>query len=235
MTPSVRTSPQVVDDPEAARVLMDPGARRALEPFIGRERSAQEAAREAGLPLTTLAYRVRQYLRLGLLTETGRRARAGRAVRLYRAAEALFVPFSSTELLTATMMGEAAFVEMQRRLVRSIGEAWVRAAGDQREIGLHLFRDSAGRLLRNVEPLPDPERPGGFFLDLLGQGAPAVWDSSGVIRLRHEDAKRLQHELASVVRRYIPLEASTEQAYIVRLALAPLVPEEGDPDGSFAP
>lgn len=57
----------VVPDPRAARLLLDPQARRCLEPFLGRTLGVAEAARGSGVPPDVMAYRVRVLVRLGLL------------------------------------------------------------------------------------------------------------------------------------------------------------------------
>ena len=61
-----------VSNTEQARLLSDPVALRHLEPFIGRSLGAAQAAREAGVSVESLLYRVRQFLNAGLLTRAMR-------------------------------------------------------------------------------------------------------------------------------------------------------------------
>ncbi|MBB6017893.1 hypothetical protein ACFP9V_00910 [Deinococcus radiopugnans] len=82
--------------PEQARLLSDPVALRHLEPFMGRTLGAAAAAGEAGVSVERMLYRVRQFLKAGLLQEVGQERRAGRPVRLYRAPGGLQVPFTLT-------------------------------------------------------------------------------------------------------------------------------------------
>ncbi|MBZ9750811.1 hypothetical protein K7W42_08040 [Deinococcus sp. HMF7604] len=227
MTLPSRQRPVVVTDPQAAALLLDARAVRALGPFLGRVLNAQAAAREAGLPISTLQYRVRQFLACGLLRRAGLQPRAGRAMPLYEAPGALFVPFASTPLVSDTLLSAASFGRWQARLTRSIGAAWVQAAG-QRRIGLHLIGSEQGLISRNVEPEPDPEAPNSFFEYLLSDQGPAVWDSWGVLSLPPDQAKALQRDLAALMGRYRSVETEGVTPHIVRVAIAPLVPEDGE-------
>ena len=85
-----------VSTTEQARLLSDPVALRHLEPFIGRSLGAAQAAREVGVSVESLLYRVRQFLKTGLLTGVGELQRAGRAIRLYAAPSGLRLPFALT-------------------------------------------------------------------------------------------------------------------------------------------
>ena len=52
-----------VTNAAAAHVLLRPDERRFLEPFLGRRLGAAQAAREVGMPVEKLAYRVRALAR----------------------------------------------------------------------------------------------------------------------------------------------------------------------------
>ncbi|MBZ9712438.1 hypothetical protein [Deinococcus multiflagellatus] len=228
MTADVGHSPVVVSDPQAAALLLDARAVRVLGPFMGRALNIQAAAREAALPISTVQYRVRQLLACGLLRRAGLQRRAGRAMPLYEAPRALFVPFDSTPLDSDTVLSEASFQAWQRRLTRSIGAAWVEAAHPRR-LGLHLIGTDDGLVSRNVEPEPDPAHPNSFFDHLLSDRAPAVWDSWGALHLTPAQAKALQRDLAGLMHRYHSVQDVGARAHLVRVALAPLVPDEDGP------
>lgn len=83
-----------LDDLEAARVVTDVQARRFLEPFIGQERTVSEVAAELNVHMSTVLYRVRQFIRLGLVREPRLEPRKGRPIKYYRSvADGFFVPF----------------------------------------------------------------------------------------------------------------------------------------------
>lgn len=218
----------IVESPAAARVVLDPVLRASLEPFIGVEQTAQGAAREAGVPLSTMTSRVRRFVQLGLLARTGAARRQGRPMPLYRAPASIYVPFSATDLTSDRLLSTAAFAAMQRRLTQSIGAAWVHAARTREQsLGLHVYWHPELGVTQNITPRPTP---GGdlnaFFWDLLGAEQPAVWDTWGVLHLDPQSAKRLQRELADLKERYHAQATGPLRPYIVRLAVAPLHPDE---------
>lgn len=230
MEPEFRTSegPRLVLDPEAARLVLDPSAVRLLAPFLGRERSAAEVAREAGVPLNTLKYRLRQFERLGLVRRAGVERRRGRPVQTYAAPPALFVPFRVTPLEGAAYLNDVLFTAMHEPLVRSVGAAWQDAAGEGRELGLHVYRNSAGRVTRDIAP--ESGRPDGFFDALLEDDRPAVWNTGNVVSLSRAEAKAFQRGLVDLLRRFARVAADDgeeRRPYIYRLALAPYVPPKG--------
>ena len=212
-----------LSDPEAVRIVTDPKARRFLEPLIGQERSAGQLARELGVDLSSVLYRVEQFMRLGLV-EVGRlEPRRGRAVRYYRAvADGFYIPFGATAHPTTETLSPDAFENLQTLLNKSIAHTWTEAAGEPLALGLHLYRHADGGLYRNITPHPDEDAPNRFFETLLEPSSAAVWDTWGVRRLSRADAKKLQQELASVFKRYQPSDAEEDREYIIRLALAPL-------------
>jgi hypothetical protein len=213
-----------VDDPAAAAVVLDPAARRYLAPFLGRERRVSDVARELGADMSAVLYRVRQFLRLGLLEVARVEPRRGRAVRYYRSvAKRFFVPFGATTLAAQEALSPQTFAELQQALNESIGAAWTEAAGDERPLGVHVFRGRDDAVLMDVVPDGDDEHPSDFFTSLLESDAPAVWDTWGSISLAPEDAKALQREIASLVGRYRRSGdgAPGEREYLLRLAMAP--------------
>ncbi|GAA1427963.1 hypothetical protein GCM10009616_06480 [Microlunatus lacustris] len=86
-----------MSDPRQARLLTDPRSAAFIHPFLARERSTAEAAREAGCPLTTMAYRVRVLQEAGLLLATRTLQRAGRPITYCRSSQDAYrVPLTAT-------------------------------------------------------------------------------------------------------------------------------------------
>lgn len=216
-----------LEDPQAARVVADLQARRFLEPFIGQERTVKDVAAALEVNMSSVLYRVRQFIRLGLLREVRAEPRKGRPIRHYRSvADGFFVPFAATPLATQEALSPHTFGAFQSVLNESVGQAWLAATGEQQALGIHLFRGGDGKLNQDIVPNPDPDEPSHFFRQLLGPDAPAVWDTWGSLRLAYEDAKALQQEIASLLGRYRDKVMETGgdaygDTYIVRLAMAP--------------
>jgi hypothetical protein len=211
-----------VQTPEQARLLSDPAALRHLEPYIGRTLGAAAAAREAGVSVERMLYRVRQLLEAGLLEEVGKAPRAGRPVRLYRAPAGFRVPFHLTP-----------FADLEAQLRRH-GRPFDRLrarAGARRLVGLGLgtrliYRSSPGAGEVHSEVFfPDPtlrlHQIGGDYMGVLWLGDAAARRVQG-----HLDA--IREELAGVGG-----EGRGKRPYLIQTALLPLDP--GDPQEWLGP
>jgi hypothetical protein len=189
-----------VDDPEAAKLLMRNDYRTILDAFVGRERSVAEAAEAQRLGLDATLYRVRRLHRAGLLVHSGTRPRAGRPVKLYRAAhDAWFVPFEALPYADL----EETFLELHVAHARALARAAARALRDSAWSGYRIERDDDGRLgMRGV-------RADGAAFDGAAAAA-GTTDAMVEIRLAPDDALRLNEELAALVQRYVALGRADE-------------------------
>ena len=212
-----------VESVEAARLVTDPASLRFLEPFVGQERSVGEVAFEIGASMSSVLYRVRQFVRLGLVTESALQPRRGRPIRRYRSvAEGFFVPFRVTAATTEESLAALAFRRWRELLDVSVGRAWVEAFGDENPIGIQLFRRPDGSVTRNIAPDPDGGRWSRSLDLLLEPASPAVWDAWNTVRLSRRNAKALQREIADLAQRYRALEQEGGRDHLVRLAIAPI-------------
>ena len=85
---------EVLTDLRCAQVVTDRAQLRLLAPFMGQERTVSQVAVLLNLSTTATCKVTQRFLNLGLLQETWREARAGRALRYYRAPAAYFTPFT---------------------------------------------------------------------------------------------------------------------------------------------
>ncbi|MEV0941478.1 helix-turn-helix transcriptional regulator [Micromonospora wenchangensis] len=198
MTGPFSSSPDTVTvaDVRAARIVLQPAKRRFLEPFLGRSRSVAEAAREIGLPVEQAAYRVQAMLRAGLLRAVDTRARAGRAVTVYRAPAEIRAP------LMVLPDGDARdfFRLVDEPMRETFLTALTRLAG-RAGIGdwaVRLYRDDEDRVRVDLAAQGGDWDPS----MLLAAGHPAVVFNWVPLSLTAADAKRLQGELMAVLARW---------------------------------
>lgn len=126
-----------VHTPEQARLLSDAAALTMLQPFMGRTLGAAQAAREAGVSVERLSYRIRQFVAAGLLECVGEQPRRGRPVRLYRAAGGIFLPFQHTPFadLEAQLAGNLQPIQAAK------ARALARVLAEVHSDGRVLYRD----------------------------------------------------------------------------------------------
>ena len=163
-----------VADPALAAFLSDTRRRRILLAFVGRERSLAEVSTSLAIPLSLLHYHAKRLLALGAVEIVREQARAGRAVRYYRAtSDAFFIP---TDLM-ANSVGAVLSRELRAGLDAAAG----------RSTGMILDLDEAGRpRLR-------------FVGDEL---AKIPWEVWRLLRLSTRAAEEFATELRALVHRY---------------------------------
>ena len=177
-------------------MLVRPEERRFLEPFVGRELGAAQAARELGLPVEQLAYRVRALASKGLLRASGSVARKGRPITLYTAAEEIRAPL---ELLPyEDVRGFFRLVDAGLREVFLTSIARLADRSGLRDWTVRLYRGEDGSIRLDLVP------SGGVWdpAELLAERAPAVVLNWVPLALSAGQAKDLQRELLALLARY---------------------------------
>lgn len=204
---------RVVTEAAVAAALMNPRTLRQLEPFLDRERTVLDAARETGVKANTMLARVKRFTILGLLNVVREEPRAGRALKVYRSSAAsFFVPYEITpsETLEVAMRERERYWEtlLRKNVVQVRSE-------DVGSWGTRIYRDTRGRLQIQAAVTPEqnytllaPERP----------AALSAWRDA--VYLDFDDAKALQREMFELLKKY--QQKAGAQRYILHLGLAPI-------------
>lgn len=188
-------APHVVDSPALAALLVNPVSRHYYSPFLARTRSVGEAAQELGCVLDTLLYRVKTFVKVGLLEVVGARRRAGRVVRLYRTAhDAYFIPHAVTPFAT---LEERLYATTEPHL-----RAWARSTARRLQTrgveGTRLYRDAYGQVWS--EGAADEHSVGGLNPEQLNDPArPPAFDVTTPLYLSTDEARAVQAALAGLV------------------------------------
>lgn len=210
-------SPLTVTTAEAAAMLADPALQGYLAPFIARECTIGQAAKELGVSTNSLLYRVKRFEAADLLRVVREEPRAGRAVKIYRStADAFYVPFTLTKAETLEALLLRMDDQLQALFYKNVARVMTQT---ETEVGFVVWRaDEAGVRTRFsagpeqlFDPL-DPEAP-----SVLPFWSPEVW-------LSPDDAKALLSEMIDLIGRYHYRQGS--QRYLLHLALAPLLDAE---------
>ena len=130
-----------VTDSRQAELLTDATSKVFFKPFLARECSVSRAAEEVGCNLNTMLYRVKTFLKAGLLVVAREEKRAGRPVKLYRSAfDAYLIPDGVTP-----------YANLEERLMRQMRPFWetvmrslARAYRERGWGGQHLHRTPEG-------------------------------------------------------------------------------------------
>ena len=206
-----------VNDPEQARLLSDQKSLRFFSPFLAAGNTVAGAARELGCALHTMLYRVRTFLKAGLLRVTREEKRAGRAVKVYRSVhDAYFVPFSATPYADLEERIGEQLGPLNGELVRGFTSVLKQIGYD----GRRLYRDANGRVGSEAG------KEARLGLDYDNPAWPVVYDARQQLYLPRDEARALQRELRGIHARYLPRrEVGAGDRYLLFVALVP------QPDG----
>lgn len=208
MTGPDSSSFRTVVTEQQARLLTDPRSKAFFKPFLARECSASQAARAVGCPLTTMHYRIKTFLKAGLLSVVREEKRKGRAIKVYRSVHnAYFIPFSLTPYATLEERLEAQAAPLFANLLGAYADA-IRQSG---RYGHFVFRQDGA--FNTSDRLPE----------LTLAGLPVVY-SDMVTTLRKEDALSLGAELRDLFERgdRLPTSDDGTRDYLLLVALMPL-------------
>ena len=137
----------VVHTVTQAKLLTNPEAVKFFKPFLAADKTMSDVAQELGCSISTLHYRVKQFINAGLLIVVREKARAGRAVKVYRSVkDRVFVPFSLTPYATL----EESFSEQLRPVWQEIESQLAKCHAHNVTQGRKLVRDEHGVVLTTL-------------------------------------------------------------------------------------
>ncbi|MGL5818694.1 MAG: ArsR/SmtB family transcription factor [Phycicoccus sp.] len=207
-----------VSDPAVAKLLVDVSRARFVGPFLGREATASDAARQLGVTLDQVLARLRLLTRAGLVAVVRTQPRAGRAVKVYRAvADEFFVPLSTLQLDRDTLRSEDYWHRVFRRSFEAV---MVAELGRHDRPGARICATGPGARVE-VQAAVAPGVP----YDEEARPAPPIVYSWRSIRLAEADAKELQREMYALVGRFVERHDDDQPTYVVGAALAPMPSE----------
>ncbi|WP_271189440.1 hypothetical protein [Dactylosporangium matsuzakiense] len=182
-------------DASAAQLVLQATRRRFLEPFVDRACTTAEAAREIGVSVEQMAYRVQVMTRARLLSACGERRRAGRTIIVYRAPAEICAPLRVLDEGDANDFFRTVDEPMRQMFLAAVTRRAGRAGlGDW---VVRLYRDD-GRIRVDLAPDSGAWDPA----VLLTADAPAVILNWVPLVLSSAEAKALQHELSAVLARF---------------------------------
>ena len=206
-------SSSVLGDPRAAQVILG-AERRWLEPFMGRERSVSAAARELGVAVDALSYRVRRFVKLGLLTFVREEPRGGRAIKIYRGRAHYRLPLAVLPAVDLLELAERLDAPMRSRYLAGFAGSLEHTDFYEWAVVCYRTADDPVRL-ELVPPLSGwtPEQ-------LMRPEVPALLFNWVPLALSPEQAKTLQAELMQLVGHY-QTHLSDVPTHLFGLFLAP--------------
>ncbi|BDP43855.1 hypothetical protein DAETH_38240 (plasmid) [Deinococcus aetherius] len=206
-------------DPQAAPRLMNGWEMRYLAPFLGREATMSQAARELEVSVSRMHYQVRRLQAEGLLRVVRVERRGRRELKVYRAvADRIFIPFErmpSENVEVALARADQPWLTL---FLRSLARVWREHPGPW---GMRFERTGSGHVRASIVPHPDSAA------GLEEEALPALFLGGWItdLHLDFEDARALRRELGEVLERYVGRGGSGR--YLLQLRLGPLLEDPG--------
>ena len=206
-----------ITDTKQAAILLEDKTLEFLRPFVGIERSADEAAVLLNVNLNTLLYQIKRLRKFKLLQLVRVQKRRGSSIKIYRAsADTFFIPFPITPYAHPEDLLLREFEPLHRRFVANFLIAGIELVGIEsvNDFGLHV------RLERNVLSVmhgPNPRKA--LNMNPSAPHAPALVNVWQDLKLNFEDAKALQGEMLMLLERY--RTKSGAGAYLAHIGLVP--------------
>ncbi len=208
---------------EQAKLLSSPESFRFFEPFMARDCTVSQAAKEVKCKVDTMLYRVNLFVKAGLLKIVETQARRGRSVKVYRSsADAYYVPFEITPFEDV----EAFFTRTRRAsdaiLIPQFAKV-IRKAGRE---GRQIYRDQKGEVWTSSS--------GGVNDTFIGledtptlrrkfQEKPIGENSSDILMLTEQEARDFAFEIHKLWGKYKKVKSKAKRkSYFFDFSFVPL-------------
>jgi hypothetical protein len=206
-----------ITDTKQAAVLLEDKTLQFLTPFVGGERSADDAAALLNVNLNTLLYQIKRLRKFKLLQLVRTQKRRGSSIKMYRAsADTFFVPFPVTPYAQPEDLLLREYEPLQRRLLAGFLEAGIAFVGIRsvNDFGLNVQLGQGGLCVNHG---PNPRL--GLTINPAVPDAPAILNQWHDLKLDFEDAKTLQREMMMLLERYRAKSGSG--TYLAHVGLVP--------------
>ena len=201
----------VLNSLEAIEALLDSRQRAAFLPFLAREASVSQAAREVSELPNTMLYRVKRWQRLGLLLETRQVQHQKGLMRLYRSsADAFFIAHHATKAEDLLALASGIYTPLIGKFLEAYVQVGQQLSDDW---GVRFERQGNDWSVRPVKSVDDQCEP-------TDDDAPPTLLDLLELQLSAIEAKSMQRELRVVLEKYAHRSSKNAKSYQVILGLA---------------
>ncbi len=200
-------SMQTITDIDTAALLLNTDFMGCLERLMGQTWTGAALAKELGVAIGSVHYRLQKLLEHNLIKIHHEEKRAGRAIKHYTAnSDAFFVPYALTNFETLYGFWLAILEPKHRAFVANLVKNAERRSTDPQKWGVALGHiDGTGLYL---QALPKPPQT---------TNDPVSWLGEEDLMLSHEQAQAFKLELRALIAKY-QLEPG-KNAYVMQVGL----------------
>jgi len=193
-----------ITSPDAIAVLTNLRSLRYLRPFMVAPQTLSSAAAELNKPVSTVAYWIPRFRRVGLVEHLGDTTRTGMAMPTYRAtARRLTVPFDKLPFDSRVELLDSGRMRVLRRFLDGLDEA----LEAEEAFSLAFFAEGEGQ----------------FAIDMVESDASrdqrGFTDGWRTFRLSTDEAREFARELEALIEKYG--HDTGPRRYVAHMGLAP--------------
>jgi hypothetical protein len=212
-----------IKEGEQAKLLTNPESFRYFEPFMARDCTVSQAAKELHCKVDTMLYRVKTFMKAGLLKVVNTQPRRGRSVKVYRSsADAYYIPFEITPFEDV----EAFFRKSRKanddilipRFAKAVCQVGREGRIIYRDVKGEVWTSSAGSLDDTYTGLEDTHK----LEQRLRQKQQMAENSSDILWLTDDEATDFIVELYKVWAKYKRGDKSKRKPYFFEFAFVPM-------------
>jgi hypothetical protein len=198
---------QTITDTDTAALLLNTDLMGCLERLMGKTWTSTALAKDLGVGIGSVHYRLQKLLEHNLVRVTHEEKRAGRAIKHYTASsDGFFVPYAMTNFETLYAFWLAILEPKHQAFVKNLVKNAERRATDPLKWGVAL---------RHIEGM-------GLYLQALPKPSqtmhdPVSWLGEEDLMLSHEQAQAFRLELKALIEKY-KLEPG-QNAYVMQAGL----------------
>jgi hypothetical protein len=212
-----------IKDTEQARLLTNPESFRFFEPFLARDCTVSQAAKELDCKVDTMLYRVKTFIKTGLLNVVKTKSRRGRSIKVYRSsADEYYIPFEITPFedveaffRQARKANEQILLPRFAKIIRQIGREGRKIYRDEKG---EVWSSSAGSVDDMFFGFEDVEK----LEQLLRQRRQIAENSNDILWLTEEEARAFVIELYKAWGKYKRGDKSKRKPYFFEFAFVPM-------------
>jgi hypothetical protein len=212
-----------IKDPKQAKLLSSPESFRFFEPFLARDCTVSQAAREVKCKVDAMLYRVKTFVKTGLLNVVKTQSRRGRSVKVYRSsADEYYIPFEITPyedveafFRRSRKANEKIFLPRFAKIIRQIGREGRKFFRDDNG---EVWSSSAGGLNDTFFSLEDTEA----VEQNIRRRQAVAENSNDILQLTDQEARDFVVELYKLWGKYKRGDKSERKPYFFEFSFVPM-------------
>ncbi len=211
----------IIDNHEAAKILLRVSPADYLGPFFKEPTSLSEAAKRYEVEISKYYYWVKKYRQFGLLKIAYERKRKGKSIKYYLTTAKQFIVLIGQDLSVLREYYSHAVKTYSDLIIDGQISALAQTG---KQLALSLTVDQVNTINTRIELLEKDDSRVNIMDALIKSDLPAAFTTWYHMPLKYEDAKEMQKRLRDLFLEYHKKSEAKQSGYLINLAFVPYGP-----------